>query len=213
MLAHMSRITPAVLNVVMRPELFGRFTPAAIRQLGRISPETPHFDILGRLEDLADEARKKGVVVPMIRSLRDIDAAFRPPPPPARKPARAPKVGFPEPPVPETATIRAIRSRSALRQEGHVMRHCIGTNRYYLREILTGNLYPYRVSAPMRLTLAIRRVADEWQIGEAKGLENALPTKAAMAAIKTWLGGQPAPDPQPRPQLAATGPTQRSFEF
>ena len=98
-LAHMSRITPAVLKVVVRPELFEQFTPAAIRQLERISPETPHFDILGRLEDLADSASRKGIVVPMIRSLRDIDVAFRPPPPPARKPARGPRVRFPEPPT------------------------------------------------------------------------------------------------------------------
>ena len=195
-LAHMSRVTPAVLKVVMRPELFERFTPAAIRQLERISPERPQFDILGRLENLADSANRKGVVVPMIRSLRDIDAAFRPPPPLAGKPARAPKVRFPEPPVVETDTIRAIRSRSALRQEGHVMRHCIGSNRYYLREILGGNLYAYRVSAPMRLTLAIRRVAGEWHIGEVKSFENALPTKAAVAAIETWLRGQPTPDLQ-----------------
>ena len=206
-LAHMSRITPAVLKVVIRPELFGRFTPAAIRQLERLSPETPHFDILGRLEDLADSASRKGVVVPMIRSLRDIDAAFRSPPPPARKPAREPKVRFPEPPVLETKTIRAIRSRSALRQEGHVMRHCIGTNRYYLREILGGNLHAYRVLKPMRLTLAIRELAGEWQIGEVKGCENALPTQAAMTAINTWLKEQHVVDPQAAtqstPQLAA----------
>jgi hypothetical protein len=76
------------------------------------------------------------------------------------------------------------------------MRHCIGSNRYYLREILGGNLYAYRVSAPMRLTLAIRRVAGEWHIGEVKSFENALPTKAAVAAIETWLRGQPTPDLQ-----------------
>src|ERR1022692_4221122 len=62
--------------------------------------------------------------------------------------------------------------------------------------ILGGNLYCYRVSAPMRLTLAIRRVAGEWQIGEVKGCENALPTQAAMTALKTWLGGQHVADPQ-----------------
>jgi hypothetical protein len=215
-LAHMSRITPAVLKVVMRPELFGRFTPAAISQLERISPATPHFDILGRLEDLAASASRKGVIVPMIRSLRDIDAAFLPLLPPARRPVREPKARFPEPPVPETETIRAIRSRSALRQEGHVMRHCIGTNRYYLREILGGDLYAYRVSAPMRLTLAIRRVAGEWQIGEAKGVENALPTQAAMTAVRTWLCGQRVPGPQVAtqsgPKLTAAE-MQRSFEF
>jgi len=216
-LAHLSRITPAVLKMVMRPELFGRFAPTAIRQLERISPETPHFDILGRLEDLVDSASRKGVIVPMIRSLRDIDAAFRrSPSPPPRKPVREPKARFPEPPLPETETIRAIRSRSALRQEGHRMHHCIGTNRYYLREILGGNVYAYRVSAPMRLTLAIRRVAGEWQIGEVKGFENALPTPAAMTAIKTWLRGQhvaaPQTETQSRPQLAAA-PLQSSFEF
>ena len=216
-LAHLSRITPAVLKVVMRPELFGRFTPTAIRQLERISSATSHFDILGRLEELADAASRKGVIVPMIRSLRDIDAAFRPPSsPPPRKPVREPKARFPEPPVPETETIRAIRSRSALRQEGHIMRHCIGTNRYYLREILGGDLYAYRIAAPMRLTLAIRRVTGEWQIGEAKGLENAPPTPAAITAIKTWLRGQHVADPQAdtqsRPQLAAA-PLQSSFEF
>ena len=69
----------------------------------------------------------------------------------------------------------------------------------------------------MRLTLAIRRVAGEWQIGEVKGCENALPTQAAMTALKTWLGGQHVADPQAdtqsRRQLAAAGPSQSSFEF
>ena len=92
------------------------------------------------------------------------------------------------------------------------MRHCIGSNRYYLREILGGNLYAYRVSAPMRLTLAIRKMAGEWHIDEVKGFENALPTKAAVAAIKTWLSGQPAPDQQAAAETAA-GPSQGSFEF
>jgi hypothetical protein len=215
-LAHLSRITPAVLKVVTHTELFGRFAPSAMRQLEQINPETPQFDILGRLEDLANSASRKGVIVPMIRTLRDIDAAFRPPLLPPRKPVREPKVRFPEPPVPGTETVRAIRSRSALTKEGHVMRHCIGTNRYYLHEILGGDLYVYRVSAPMRLTLAIRRVAGEWQIGEAKGVGNALPTPAAMTAIKTWLHGQHVADQQAdtqsKPQLAEA-PLQSSFEF
>jgi hypothetical protein len=218
-LAQLSRITPALLKVITRPELLGRFTPDSLGQLERIGADVPHFDIVARLDNLVDEARRRSVAVPMIRSLNDIDTAFRAPPPPPRKSLPEPKGRFPDPPLPETETITAIRSRRDLKREGDEMRHCIGTNSYYARDILRGKIYAYRVLQPERLTLAVRKVAGGWRIGEVKGFENALPGRSAILLIENWLRGQPDPNLSPalkrNPRSASTGgrPIQLSLDF
>jgi len=215
-LLHATQISPALLTVIRNPALSGRFSPTSLRQLERIGPDLPQLDVIFRLEKLAEQARLRNLPVPMIRSLRDIDDAYRPPPPgQTGKPVRYHKGPFPDPPVPETTAIRALRSRQALKKEGAEMSHCIGTNSYYAWQILYGTVYAYRVLWPQRLTLAIRKTGDTWRIGELKGPHDAAPGRFAVNAIEKWLSGESLSKPLPGAPVNPRGPqpVQLSFEF
>jgi hypothetical protein len=196
-LSHLNRINPAVLHIASHAELRTRVSHAFLARAGRLAPGT-QFDLVARLESVLETANQRNLPVPGITQPADIDNALRATPPaPARRPPRQRRpartlkdLAFPEPPFADTADRIAIRTIEELRAEGAQMHHCAGTEAKYARRVAGGKLYFYRVLRPERLTLAIGRAGDHWEISEAKCQANREPQAATLDAIRLWLRGR-----------------------
>jgi len=92
---------------------------------------------------------------------------------------------FREPPLPETETIRAIRTKEDLAAEGAAMHHCVGG---YGWRVLEGDVYFYRMSEPERATICITPRAGWWVLEEVRGVCNQSVRESTLAAIEAWLG-------------------------
>ena len=98
---------------------------------------------------------------------------------------RVPPVVFPDPPVPETTYIQAIRTSHALRREGYEMRHCVGS---YQRRIMAGGTFVYRVLQPHRATLQLARSeAGEWRVAALLGRRNRPVPQESHERVRQWL--------------------------
>ena len=93
-------------------------------------------------------------------------------------------IEFPDPPLPDSATIRAIRNVSELRAEGREMNHCVGS---YERPIRDGHVAIYRVSAPQRATLALSGSGANLWISQFRLAYNQQPSKASWQAVRAWI--------------------------
>ncbi len=92
---------------------------------------------------------------------------------------------FPAPPIPGTPDIDPITSEEQLKAEGRLQTNCVGT---YGPLVKGGSLYIYRVIAPERATLAIRRTADGcWRRSELKARANRRVRPATARAVDAWL--------------------------
>ena len=65
------------------------------------------------------------------------------------------------------------------------MRHCAGT---YAVSVARGVAYLYRVLAPERATLLLKRVEAGWRIDEIRGFANRRVSKETGLAAARWLG-------------------------
>ena len=102
-----------------------------------------------------------------------------------RRRAQAPwPTAFREPPLPETETIRAIRTKEELTAEGAAMHHCVGG---YGWRVLEGDVYFYRMSEPERATICITPRAGWWVLEEVRGVCNQSVRESTLAAIEAWL--------------------------
>jgi hypothetical protein len=193
-LSRQARINPVILAIGREARLRDRFSPECLARLGRLRPSAAQTDVVARIRELAETARRLNAPAPFISGLADIDNAYRPDPPAARAPrtraTRRPAAPlpeqFPEPPVTAVAGIEPILTRRDLEIEGHVMEHCVG-GVGYAGKILRGRLYAYRVLAPERLTLTIRPARNGWNISELKGKRNREPAAASVELIRRWL--------------------------
>ncbi|MEK7408842.1 MAG: PcfJ domain-containing protein [Acidobacteriota bacterium] len=191
-LAQLPRINPGLLSVVCRPELRGLVSFACLRQIGRIDPRTPHFDLVARLENLLEYARRQGRRPPRINRLADIDRLSRPAPAPntgqqRKTPAPAPAPApFPPPPLPESRHILAIRTRDDLRAEGRELQHCAAR---YARRVAEGALFFYRMLEPERATICLRRRGDGWELDAVRGPRNRRVNASTVMLIRNWLRG------------------------
>jgi len=91
---------------------------------------------------------------------------------------------FPSPPLPETETIRAIRTPRLLLQEAEEMRHCAGD---YAKEIVAGTVYFYQVLAPERATVSVAKEPSGWRLSEVHGSCNMPVKDETNRALKVWL--------------------------
>lgn len=92
---------------------------------------------------------------------------------------------FPTPPIPGTAEIEPITTDEELKKEGGLQANCVGT---YGTLVDGGTLYIYRVLAPQRATLSIRRDADgNWRRAELKARGNRRVRAATAKAVDQWL--------------------------
>jgi hypothetical protein len=91
---------------------------------------------------------------------------------------------FPDPPLPDCATIQAIRNARELRAEGRQMNHCVGS---YEQPIVRGEVAIYRVLAPERGTLALSGSGANLRIREFRLSHNRHPSKDSWQAVRAWV--------------------------
>lgn len=97
---------------------------------------------------------------------------------------------FPEPPLPDSPTIRAIRNADELFAEGLELRHCVDG---HIKRVLHDGLTIYRVLAPQRGTLALSDIDGKLRIEQFSLARNRTPSAASWAAVWEWID-QHAPD-------------------
>ena len=92
---------------------------------------------------------------------------------------------FPEPPLPGDDQVVPITSARELRAEGMAMRHCVAIHESDVSFIK--NYYVYRVVAPERATLAIRRTRGGWKIAELSGRRNRAVSSETRTRVQAWF--------------------------
>jgi hypothetical protein len=190
-----------LLEVAMDARLRTALSASCLRQVGRIRTGVAHFDIVERLRERI--ARRPAPAI--LQRLADLDPPVGPPgavPPAAKRRSRA--VDFPDPPLPDTADIIAIRTQADLRAEGCQMGHCAGTNEGYARRVAGGAGYFYRVLRPERATAFIVRSGVVWRLEEVKGLHNARVQATTRRSISLWLTSAASTVQRPLPHAAAS---------
>ena len=76
---------------------------------------------------------------------------------------------FPDPPFGGTESIVPIRAYRDLATEGREMHHCVPA---YAESIARGEVYVYRVTAPVRATLSVQRTSAGWRPDQCSGVAN-----------------------------------------
>jgi hypothetical protein len=91
---------------------------------------------------------------------------------------------FPGPPLPGTEQIVPLCEPRALLDEGRTMHHCAAS---YAPDVAAGGAYFYRVLAPERATLLLRREGSQWGVGEISGPCNQRVSAETLCRIGDWL--------------------------
>ena len=91
---------------------------------------------------------------------------------------------FPEPPLPSTEGIVPIRNVSELYAEAQEQQNCVAS---YAKYVADGEYYVYRMLAPERATISLRREGRGWTLGEVAAFRNASVSKSAYASVAAWL--------------------------
>ncbi len=96
---------------------------------------------------------------------------------------------FPDPPLPDTPEIRALRTPTDVKEEGDHQNNCvIGL----LTVLAAGDAFLYRVLRPERATLLIKKRHGRWQIDEISAAGNVPVTAETKALVEDWLRLQDA---------------------
>lgn len=190
-LAHVGRINAGVMRLALDPELRAAVAPRLLEEVGQTRTEDRRPHVYRLLEDTLGLRREFAVpgAPPRFAGLDELRAhhdelvdrlvAARPPRPPANR--RRP---FPPPPVPGSETIVPLLRAVDLVEEGRRQHNCIAT---YARRVLAGNLYVYRVLAPMRATLTLVRRRGVWMLDELLAARNRSVSYATENAVDAWL--------------------------
>ncbi len=91
---------------------------------------------------------------------------------------------YPPPPLPGNEVVVPLQSWEELVKEGEDMRHCVSG---YGREVGLQQQFIYQVLSPQRLTMALQRVGNSWQVAQVRGVCNCRATDEAMDVIKQWF--------------------------
>jgi len=94
------------------------------------------------------------------------------------------EITFPTPPKKGNEDILPIENGYELALEGQTQSHCART---YQREVCNGDYYVYKVLAPERATLGLKRQNDEWMINQIQLRSNDKPSDDTIAAIHSWF--------------------------
>lgn len=98
--------------------------------------------------------------------------------------ARNDALGLPPPPFPGTRSIVPLTSAKQMREESEEQQHCV---KAYTDHVLRGGLYIYKILAPERATLAIKKGANGWCKSELKAAYNRRVSQATVRAVDIWL--------------------------
>lgn len=91
---------------------------------------------------------------------------------------------YPTAPIPGTSDITPLVSWLDLLEEGSHMHHCVGS---YAETVYSGHTFVYRVTAPERLTVALQKRQNRWEVSEIRGFANSRPTDESVECIRQWL--------------------------
>lgn len=113
----------------------------------------------------------------------------------ALPPIQPDRYEFPKAPIPGTSTIVPIETEDDLYVEGKTMDNCCARFRF---QIADGTCYFYRVLAPERATLGLRRnrATKMWESFELRCEKNCEAEPATAAAVERWLKEARIPDGQ-----------------
>jgi len=91
---------------------------------------------------------------------------------------------FPEPPLPDTSEFQALRTPKDMVDEAEEQFNCLAT---CIPDAAVGRRAFYRVLAPERATLSLRRRTGKWEIAELQGPGNEPVLPETEDHIRRWL--------------------------
>jgi hypothetical protein len=210
----LAHLTPAALDRLARAEdeteadHHARRLAEVVRLWGLVRPTValPQFGGVARIDH--EHALVQADLALIDRAAREHEAgralaaiAARPDPPaPERRVVAVPGEprrpgGFPAPPVPGTASIVPITTPAMLAEEGRIQKNCAAD---YMGQAERGTLAFYRVLAPQRCTLSLKKRRGRWDVDQLKGACNASPSTAVAQAVTLWLHqSRLATEPEP----------------
>lgn len=205
------------LFALLRPEWLPHLHPRLLREVGASPSERGgrsrgRYNTEGMLNDTLMMRRALGQPAPQFRSLAHLSRVHdetvniwieRT----KRQRDDAARVPFGPPPLPECEEIIGLRSPKQLQVEGQQQHNCLAAS-YWAQDCYDGRLYIFRVLAPERASLAIKRGNDgAWHLYEFKTRFNAEPKAGTLRAVHQWIRmGNRAVDEGWRPE-AETEPS------
>jgi hypothetical protein len=189
LLSFIPRINAGVIRVVTDPTLLPHATPNLLEEIGKLREDDriPHTAFL--LKDaigmgnilLCGGLRKKFQSIKKLREVHDWLAAKinimmennnwigELPPPPLQ--------GI-------TDMIYPLTTVKQLVEEGYIQHNCVAS---YAFRVAMGEVYIYKVIAPERATLAIRKRGNSWILEQVKKACNQLVGRNTYEMIQQWL--------------------------
>ena len=168
---HLPRINSGIAHILAYHGPSLHLTGPLLTEIARLKDYESmgvYFDVFNDTVDLLDRAGMKDKRIYSVQSLERLhDDILQRLGPEALMTDSERKYAFPPPPYPGTEHIEPITTPEALFKEGMEMRHCVAI---YAGKIAEGKSYCYRVLAPARATLEIKR--DEggtWRIAQMRG--------------------------------------------
>ena len=92
---------------------------------------------------------------------------------------------FPAPPVSGTEGIIPVTTVTELYDEAREQRNCVAS---FAVDVACGDLYIYRMLAPERATISLRREGRVWMLDQVAACRNAPVSESAYASVAVWLG-------------------------
>jgi hypothetical protein len=91
---------------------------------------------------------------------------------------------FPPPPKKGNDDIIAIENAYELALEGRTQSHCV---RSYQQTVSNGDYYVYKILAPERATLGLKRQGREWVINQIQLRSNNSPSEETVSSVHNWF--------------------------
>lgn len=158
-LAHLPRVTPNILNILKSRNLRDLITLSLLKELTLSKKfdlgNYPHYK-LQEYRLLQAPQRKS----PPFRSLSEIHERLNP---------STSDRPFPAPPLALPANFKPLTSAEDLSLEGEVQHNCVGA---YRERILTKQCYVYKLDAPERATISVRKKNGRWKLSEIRRASN-----------------------------------------
>ena len=200
-LGHLSAITPAAVELLMTPRFLARTAPSLLEDLVSHPSRADSVRVVAMLRTVLDAsaAAEEDLGDQKFASVQALTAAYGEWRQVLESLGVAQRLDLGPPPVPEIRTphvvIEPLANWHALFHEGRDNRNCILS---YAERIAQsqGTIYAYRVLAPSRATLLVRRTDDgppRYTIAEMSGHCGAVVDPSTREAVTCWLESRPWP--------------------
>ena len=188
-LSHLDVVNAGVIDLVSRRKRLTVLTPSLVREVSCTRREDRVPFASHQLDDLLHMARVRypDREVQPLRSMEQLRALhdelaldFE-----RSSSGKLYSCRVPPPPIPGNEIIVSLSEAAEIREEGAVMRHCVGS---YIRNVAAGRCYIYRVLEPERATLSIKRnTSGQWGIGQLLGPGNAAVSDDTRREVRLWM--------------------------